>query len=92
MKIGPNIIRHEFIGLQAKVTDSSHSGYVGTIGEVTNETRNTLTILSDEKEKTIVKKVSIFHFYIGNDVVEIDGKNLIGKPEDRIKKRIRKLW
>ena len=92
MKIGPSIIQHEFIGLRVKVTDSSHSGYIGTIGEVINETRNTLTIFNGEKEKIIVKGVSTLHFYVGNDVVEIDGKNLIGKPEDRIKKRIRKLW
>jgi ribonuclease P protein subunit POP4 len=91
MIISPSIVQHEFIGLQTKVVDSTHSDYVGILGEVINETRNTLTIYSGE-EKIIVKGVSVFHFYIGNTIVQIDGRNLIGKPEDRIKKRIRKLW
>ena len=93
MKITPSILRHEFIGLNAKVVRSSHSGYVGISGKVIDETRNTLTILHDGKKKMVVKNVSVFHFiFPDGTIVEIDGKSIVGRPEERLKKRIRRLW
>jgi ribonuclease P protein subunit POP4 len=40
-----------------------------------------------------VKDSSVFHFkFPDGTVVEIDGKLLVGRPEDRLKKRVRRLW
>jgi len=93
MKITPDIIRNEFIGLDAKVAKSTNLGLVKMRGRVLDETRNTIVILHDRTEKTIVKDTSVFHFTLHDGaVVEIDGKLLLGRPEDRVKKRIRRLW
>ena len=93
MKVLPSIVQNEFIGLDAKVVKSPNSHLVGITGRVVNETRNTFTILHGIKEKTIIKKDAIFNFSLPNGtIVEIDGKILIGRPEDRIKKRPRRLW
>lgn len=93
MKITPSILRSELIGLNVKVVDSSHPGYVGISGKVMDETRNTLTILHNGKRKVVVKDVAVFHFTMPDGtVVEIDGKVIVGRPEDRLKKRIRRLW
>ena len=93
MEITPDIIRTEFIGLDAKIARSTNSSLKRLKGKVFNETRNTFVLLHDGEEKTIVKDTSVFHFTLHDGtVVEIDGKLLIGKPEDRIKKRIRRLW
>ena len=93
MKVTPAIIQHEFIGLKAKVAKSSNSSYVGITGTIINETKNTFVILQDNKRKTVVKDQTVFYFTLpDNTIVEIDGKILVGRPEERLKKRIRRLW
>jgi ribonuclease P protein subunit POP4 len=93
MKVTPDVIRHEFIGTKAKVARSRHAGYVGISGEVVDETRNNFKILHQGKMKSVVKDSSIFHFgFSDGTVVEIDGKLLVGRPEDRLKKSIKRLW
>ena len=93
MKVTPELIRYEFIGTEAEVSKSKHSGYVGLSGKIIDETRNTFTILHEGKRKTVLKDSSIFHFkFSDGTIVEIDGKILLGRPEDRLKKHIRRLW
>jgi ribonuclease P protein subunit POP4 len=93
MKIKPDIIQHEFIGLEAKVTDSTNPGYIGISGEVIDETYNTLTILNKTEKKIIIKDVAVIHLTMPDGkIVEIDGKVLLGRPQDRIKRRISKRW
>jgi len=93
MKVTPEIIRHELIGTNAKVSKSKQPNQVGLSGNVVDETRNTFTIVRNGKKKTIVKDSAVFHFkFSDNTVVEIDGKILVGRPEDRLKKHIRRLW
>ena len=93
MKITPEVVRCEFIGTQAKVHRSSHLENVGISGRVVDETRNTFSILQKTKCKIVAKQSSVFRFRFPDDtVVEIDGKILVGRPEDRLKKSIRRLW
>ena len=93
MKVTPDIIRYEFTGTEVKVARSTHRGYVGLRGKVINETRNTFTMLHNCKRKIVVKASSFFHFkFPDGTIVEIDGKLLVGRPEDRLKKRVRRLW
>ncbi len=93
MKVTPAIIRHELIGLWAKVAKSRNPSYLGLSGKVIDETRNTLIIKDREKKKMIIKEVSVFHFkFPDGTIVEIDGKLLVGRPEDRLKKRLRRMW
>jgi len=93
MKITPDIVRHEFIGSGAEITRSAHGGYVGLGGIVVGETRNTFTLISQGQPKNVVKEAAVFNFQFGDGtVVEIDGKLLVGRPEDRLKKSIKRLW
>lgn len=93
MKITPDIIRYEFIGTEAKVVKSTNSSCVGVRGKVIDETKNTFTILHEGERKMIIKDASVFHFkFSDGTLVEIDGKLLVGRPEDRLKKRVRRLW
>lgn len=93
MKVTPDITRDELIGTDAKVSKSKQPNQVGLSGKVIDETRNTFAILHKGKKKTIVKDSAVFHFkFSDNTVVEIDGKILVGRPEDRLKKHIRRLW
>ncbi len=93
MKVTPDIICHEFIGTEAKVAKSKHAGYVGISGEVVDETRNSFAILHEGMKKNVIKDSSLFHFrFSDGTLIEIDGKLVVGRPEDRLKKHIKRLW
>ena len=93
MKVTPDIIRYEFIGTQAMVAKSLHENYVGLSGKVVEESKNTLTLLNEGQAKRIIKEFSVFNFTFNDGtVVDIDGKLLVGRPEDRLKKSIKRLW
>jgi len=93
MKVTPEIIQHEFIGLKTKVVKSANRDCVGIKGRVIDETRNTFLLKSNGTEKHVIKETSVFHFmYPDGTIVEVDGKLLVGRPEDRIKKIIRRRW
>ncbi len=93
MKVTPDIIRSEFVGTKVKVAKSKHPNYVGISGKIVDETRNTFTIIQKGERKIVVKDSAVFHFnFADGTTIEINGKLLAGKPEDRLKKRIRRLW
>ena len=93
MKVTPDIIKEELIGLEAEVVASRHPGYVGIRGRVIDETRNMFVIEHGGRRKMVPKAVCTFHFtFPDGTVVEIDGRLLVGRPEDRLKKRIKRLW
>ena len=93
MKVTPNIIRHEFIGTEGKISKSPHRSYVGICGEVIDETKNTFTILHKGKTKSVMKNSAVFNFkFSDGTIVEINGKLLVGRPEDRLKKTVKRLW
>jgi ribonuclease P protein subunit POP4 len=89
-----NIMRHELVGLEIKIIHSSHGNLEGFTGYVVNETKKTLTIDDGEgNEKIIPKGSSKFQFTLPEGIkVEIEGKTIVSRPEDRIKKRFRKYW
>jgi len=93
MKVTPAIVQYELIGLNAKIVKSTNPNYIGIAGRVTDETRNTLTIQHENTEKTIIKNVAVFHFTMPDGtIVEIDGNTILGRPEDRLKKRPKRRW
>jgi len=93
VKVTPAIIKHEFIGIETKIVESQNPSYKGIKGKVIDETRNTFIILHEGKRKKIIKNVATFHFkFPDGTIVEIDGKLLVGRPESRLKKRVRRLW
>jgi ribonuclease P protein subunit POP4 len=93
MKVTPEIICHEFIGTEAKVGKSTNVESAGSWGKIVDETRNTFIILDKGERKMIAKGSTVFHFaFDDGTVVEVDGKVLTGRPEDRLKKNIRRLW
>ena len=93
MRITPEILRQEFISLDTEVVRSSNSSLVGVAGKVVDETRNTFVIRSKTQNRTVIKDVSVFIFTMPDGtIVEIDGKTIVGSPENRVKKRIRGRW
>jgi ribonuclease P protein subunit POP4 len=93
MKVTPDIIRSEFVGIEGKITKCQHKANVGLRGEVVDETKNTFTIMHKGKAKSVIKDQAVFNFkFPDGTIVEIDGKLLVGRPEDRLKKSVKRLW
>lgn len=93
MPITPqNLARHELISLPVKVVKSTDLTQKGITGRVIDETYNTLKVeMKNGKEKTVIKGNSIFVFTLPDKTkVQVDGKLLISRPEDRIKKKLPK--
>ena len=86
-----NLVKHEMIGLRVRVADSRNKQIKGKTGTAIDETRNTLTLMSGSRKKTIPKDVALFRVYLpdGSSVL-VDGKRLMGRPEERIRKRVQK--
>jgi ribonuclease P protein subunit POP4 len=87
-----NIVRHELMGLQAMVRVASNPQLVGITGKVIDESRNTLILETSEgREVTIVKDQCTLSFRLPDgQSVRVDGKLLVARPEDRIKKKLPK--
>jgi ribonuclease P protein subunit POP4 len=85
------LVRHELIGLEVRVVSSANKQLAGLAGRVVDESRNMLTIETAKGEKRLVKEQCVFSFRLPSGKrVRVDGSVLVGRPEDRVKKRFRK--
>jgi len=83
-----NLMRHELIGLKARVENSSDPTLLGICGTIIDETRDMLVIEQAEGTKIIPKGSSKFMFTLpGGEEVEIEGAKLVRRPEERVKRR-----
>ena len=90
MMITPyNVLRHELIGLEAKIVDASHPGYVVS-GTISDETRSTIAIKGSKGEKKVPKDSVVLELNLPDkSVVRVDGKLLVARPQERLKKKYR---
>lgn len=70
------LLKGELIGLNVRVLGKNVEG------RIIDETRNMLTVEHKGRKKQIIKNSNVFEF----NKIKIDGKKLIGRPEERIKK------
>ena len=93
MKAAATIIQGELIGLDAKVVKSTNPSNLSISGKIIDETRNTLVIRQNENDKVVTKETAVFQFTLPNGtIVEVEGTAIIGRPEDRIKKKPKRQW
>ncbi len=83
------IAKHELIGLEVEIVESKNKNLIGVKGKIIDETKNMITIEGDKTRK-IMKSQVMMKMNIGNRKYEVDGRILVGRPEDRIKK-LRKI-
>jgi ribonuclease P protein subunit POP4 len=87
-----NVIRHELIGLKARVAASPNPSQVGIAGTIVDESRNMLVIMTRSGRKNIQKKFSVIELRLPDDtLVRVDGSVLVMQPERRISMRIKRL-
>lgn len=105
MRTMKNILRHELIGLNCKIQESKNSYSKNIEGKIVDETMKTIKIETKFGIKTIIKSGTTFRLDIEKNFetlsqhfrkpsvfqkIDVDGNFLIARPEDRIKKKIRK--
>ena len=76
-----NILKKELIGKFVEVLDSTNKSNIGIKGTITDETKYTIKI----NNKTLFKKNIILKL----KNLKIKGEKLLGRPEDRIKVKIK---
>lgn len=80
-----NLACHEWIGLEARVAESSDLGRVGLKGRIVDETKNLVVIETGNGEKKMPKKEVKLVVSLGNEEVLLDCSGFEQRPEDRIK-------
>jgi len=86
-----NILQHEIIGLQARVVESRNPYQLGLEGKVLDDTMKTVVLLTErgERKRVLKSDVKLLLRLPDGTLVLVDGKELVGRPEDRLKKRVR---
>jgi len=74
-------VRIALIGEKVSVIGAANKSLVGITGKVTDETKNTLVISTEKGNKTIIKD----QVAITVNEKTIQGKNIMGRTETRIK-------
>ena len=87
------IVMDELIGMDVEISRSSRRELIGLKGRVIDETLKILRIeIKDTgREIAVPKKFCVFRFKAGNRVVDVDGRDILFRPEDRIKKYWKKF-
>ncbi len=84
-----NIVRHELIGLETEIVDSKNKDNLEISGEIIDETQKTFLLETLSGDKRVPKAGNKFKFE--KPSVVIDGNVLVARPEDRIKKKFRRI-
>ena len=87
-----NILRHELIGLEAGVIRSRNPSHRAVEGLIVDESMKTLVIEQDGESKRVPKRDATFNIKLPYGLVEVEGAALYGRPEDRVKKKIKRRW
>ena len=86
-----NILQNEIIGLEAEVLSDSNPENINIRGRVIDETMKTFVIRGTGTWR-IAKKDAVFKFFLDGVAVKVEGKALMGRPEDRVKKQNKRKW
>jgi len=86
MRRPDNVLRHELIGLECEVVAAVNKSSVGIRGTIKDETMKTIQVGS----KIIFKKGSVFRLALNGKKIDVEGDQLLARPEDRIKKKVRR--
>ncbi len=78
------ITRHEFIGLDTQIVESSNQQVIGLNGTIINETKSMFTINTKRGIKNIAKSTSNWKFSISGQNTIVNGSKIAKRPFERI--------
>ncbi len=77
------IFPHELIGEEICVVDSTNKSHLGMAGKVVDETKSTIRIDQHGRTKVLLKDNITFKITRTGEILA--GKDLLRRPEDRMK-------
>lgn len=90
MPITPeNLPKHELIGLQAEVIESTDPSQEGIKGEILDETKNTLRIDGKQVEK---ENCTFLIEIPSGEQVELEGEHITKRPAERARMKTPNKW
>ena len=93
MKCLNTVLQDILVGKKVVIVKSRNPSYLNLSGTIIDETKETIMIDDGVKRRIIIKRGTTFHITLHDGtVLEIDGNMLVGRPEDRIKRRLRRRW
>lgn len=81
------MITKEIIGKPVKVVESSNSSNKGISGRIVDETKNTITIMTKQGTKKMIKRQNTFEIENKGQTFLIEGKLLEKRPEERVSQK-----
>lgn len=93
MRLGlKNIVSRELIGMTVHVVQARDPSLVCRTGTIVDESKETIRLATTNREITVPKSICVFGLRLSSgELVHIDGHLLRGRPEDRLKKSLRRL-
>ncbi|TFG16879.1 MAG: ribonuclease P protein subunit [Promethearchaeota archaeon] len=88
------LIYHDLIGFEVflkRKSKSKESKFLRK-GIIIDETKNLVIIQNENQNKKYIKKDYTFRFKLNNDLLEVDGSKIVGKPENRLRSLKKKKW
>lgn len=81
-----DVLRAELIGKTITVVESTNAKNKGMNGKIIDETKNMITLQTKNGTKKLIKNTITIQMKYNNKTYQINGKLLINRAEDRIKK------
>ena len=81
------LARSELIGLDVKIIESENRFNRGIKGKIIDETKNIFIVKTEKRKKKIIKNQCVFEFKLKEKNIQLNGKSLTIRPEERIKQR-----
>ncbi|MGI0017808.1 MAG: ribonuclease P protein component 1 [Nitrosotalea sp.] len=79
-----NITRHELIGLETSIVQSSNLQVIGLHGKIVNETKSMFSIQTSTGVKLMPKSNSTWQFILNGGTAIVDGKTIAKRSYERI--------
>ena len=75
----------ELLGSEVMIKGAKNQSLIGLKGRITGETRNLIVIETKGKKKKVIKSQVLLELEVSDKKMVVDGKDLVGKSEERIK-------
>jgi RNase P/RNase MRP subunit p29 len=88
------LIYHDLIGFEVSLKHKSKPQDSEFLfkGTIIDETKNIVIVQKGKQIKKYIKSEFIFRIKLNRDTLEVDGSQLVGKPENRLRSLKKKKW
>lgn len=80
------ILKQELIGLETEIVSAKNKSLIGIRGRIINETKFLLYVETKKGIKKILKEQATFKLPYKGKKLAVEGKLLIGRPYERLRK------